>query len=69
VTKPGEARLRAALRRFRRKRSAGMPKPSSDWEEWVEYRLLKLEESQRWMLWVILSALIVEAALEVLRIL
>jgi hypothetical protein len=46
-----------------------MPKPSSDWEEWVEYRLLKLEESQRWMLWVILSALIVEAALEVLRIL
>jgi hypothetical protein len=46
-----------------------MPKPSDTWGAWVEYRLKRLEDGQRWMLRVILAALLGQFALEIFKML
>jgi hypothetical protein len=46
-----------------------MPKPDDQWGVWVEYRLQRLEDAQRWMLRVILAALLAQFALEVIKML
>jgi hypothetical protein len=46
-----------------------MPRPGDAWGAWVEYRLKRLEDSQQWMLRVILAALLAQFALEVIGLL
>ena len=46
-----------------------MPKPGSEWEAWVEYRLERLEAGQNWMMRVILAALVGQFALEIVKML
>jgi hypothetical protein len=66
----GEARFREALKRVMPRPSGGdMPKPDDQWGVWVEYRLQRLEDSQKWMLRVILAALLAQFALEVIGML
>jgi hypothetical protein len=58
----------AALRPPRSKTRAEMPKPTDPWAAWAEYRLCQLEESQRWLLRVVVGALVAQFALEVLKL-
>ena len=44
-----------------------MPRPEDAWGAWVEYRLKRLEDNQTWMLRVILGALVMQFALDVLK--
>ena len=46
-----------------------MPKPGDPWAAWAEHRLGQLEESQRWLLRIVVGALIAQFALEVLKML
>ena len=58
----------AGLRPPRSKGKAEMPKPADPWAAWAEYRLCQLEESQRWLLRIVVGALIAQFALEVLKL-
>jgi hypothetical protein len=67
---PGTERFKKVLKKLVVPPSPGeMPKPEDAWGAWVEYRLKRLEDSQRWMLRVILAALLGEFALELLKML
>lgn len=62
-----EQRLRASLRRFRPKPPSGeMPRPDDPWGAWVEYRLKRLEDMQTWEMRIIIGALLMQFALQVL---
>lgn len=66
----GAKHLRASLAGLRPPRSRGeMPKPGDPWAAWAEHRLGQLEESQRWLLRIVVGALIAQFALEVLKML
>ncbi len=74
----GEEHLRRALRRLSQAlpgRATGaapggtLPKASSAWEAWVDYRLERLEAQQTWLSRVILGALVMQVALQVLGML
>ena len=66
----GAERFKRSVRRFVGPAAAGeMPKPDDQWGVWVKYRLKRLEDSQRWMLRVILGALVAQFALEVVKLL
>ena len=65
----GERRFRDALRRLASSPAAPeMPKPSDPWGVWVEYRLKRLEDEQRWMIRVILAALVGQFAIELIKL-
>ena len=66
----GSENFKAALRRLVLPPAHGeVPKPSSTWEVWAEYRLKRLEDQQLWMMRVILGALVVQVGFQVLELL
>ena len=66
----GADRFKQALKQLPGSPITGeMPKPDDAWGVWVEYRLKRLEDGQRWMLRVILGALLAQFALEVVKLL
>jgi hypothetical protein len=60
--RPGEERLRAALRRHRDHRArVDDPRPyDNDWGWWMEKRLARLETQSRWLIGLAGAALVAE---------
>jgi hypothetical protein len=64
----GQQHFTDALKKFITPPNTGqMPAPEDAWGAWVEYRLKRLEDNQTWMLRVILGALVMQFALDVLK--
>ena len=64
----GSDRFRQGLKRFIVRPDTGaMPAPDDAWGAWVEYRMKRLEDNQQWMLRVILGALVMQFALDVIK--
>lgn len=60
----------AALRRLRHpKPQAEMPKPSTPFEAWLDYRLCQLENWQTWIVRLLVGSLAVQVGLKLLELL
>jgi len=68
MTRPGQQKFFAALRRFQPHLSGKIPTPGSPWEAWAAYRIDRLESQQSWMMRLIIGALILQVGLQVLGI-
>ena len=65
----GEDRLREALRRRRLRARIEAPRPyDDDWGWWIEQRLTRLEQGQRWLLGLALSTLAAELIRVIVRL-
>jgi hypothetical protein len=63
--KPGETRLREAIQTQKQRTRREDPRPyDNDWGWWIEYRLRRLENGQKWLIRFAIGAL----AAEVVRI-
>jgi uncharacterized protein YjiS (DUF1127 family) len=72
----GQDRFRRALKRLSQRTGheplpdqGELPKASSAWEAWMEYRLERIETQQTWLSRVILGALAMQVGLQVLGML
>jgi hypothetical protein len=62
----GRDRFFDACRRIASPPKPEMPRPTSQWEAWAEYRLCQIETWQTWIVRLLLGSLAVQVGLKII---